>query len=602
MSIPRRGRRTRITRAICSGAIAIPLSLALLFVGAIVSAAHAAPAALTDPTPEAIDAIFAHWNNPANPTPGVALAVIRDEKVIYSRGYGFANLDHAIPISTNTVFDVGSTSKQFTAACVLLLAEEGKLALTDDIRKYFPDLPVYGAPITIAHLLHHTSGLRDYTSIMGLANLDIEADHPDDLLLDIIYRQKGLNFPTGERFDYTNTGYFLLGEIVRRVSGTPMSQFAKARIFEPLGMDSTIFWDDHTMTVPNRADSFYPREGGGYHLSISLMDNVGDGGIYTTVEDLAKWDANFYHNKLGKGTPDFLDQMQKIGTLNSSEPIGYASGLFIGSHRGHHMVSHGGAWRGFRAELVRFPEEKLTVICLANLGTIRPTPLALRVADLYFDDTPDTGAMTSAPDAPAAPSAAPTITLADADWERFLGRFKAGNAGPGGPTWTVTRREQVLIVRSSSGLAFTARPIAPLEFESIDRTQLARLTFASAIGTADASGALTTITQTIADTPDVVLTRVVPMTDPAAGLDDFVGAYDSSEIGGWMRITTSGGKLLVASTDLGDPFPVERSAPDTFALPGFELVFTRDAAGKVEGITVNVPRASGMRYAKRTSE
>ena len=569
---------------------ALPL---LLPVASLALPAHAAPA---DPTPAAIDTIFSAWTDK---TPGVALAVIRDEKVIYSRGYGLANLDHAIPISTNTVFDVGSTSKQFTAACILLLAEEGKLALTDDVRNYFPELPDYGAPITIAHLLHHTSGLRDYTSIMGLANLDIEADHPDPLLLDIIYRQKGLNFPTGERFDYTNTGYFLLGEIVRRVSGMPMSQFATARIFEPLGMTSTIFWDDHTMLVPHRADSYYPRDDGLYLLAISLMDNVGDGGIYTTVEDLAKWDANFYHNRLGKGTPDFLDQMQKIGTLNNGQPIGYASGLFIGSHRGHRMVSHGGAWRGFRAELARFPNEKLTVICLANLASINASALALRVADLYLSDSQGADASDATAGAgqitPAAPSAAPTITLADADWEKLLGRYKANT--PGGPTWTITRRADVLSVRSSSGLAFTARPIAPLEFESIDRTQLARLTFS-----ADASGALTTITQTIADTPNVVLTRVVPVTDPAAGLDDFAGTYDSTEIGGWMRITVAEGKLFLTSTEEYPPFPIERSSADAFNIPGFEITFIRNASGKVDGITVNVPRASGMRYTRRPSD
>lgn len=582
-----------LSRTLRLGAAILPT----LFASLAGTPTHASP--VRDLSPASIDAIFSQWdrqaNDPAGPTPGVALAVIRGEEIIYSRGYGMANLDHSIPISTSTVFDVGSTSKQFTAASILLLAEEGKLALTDDIRTYFPELPDYGTPITIAHLLHHTSGLRDYTSIMGLANLDIEADHPDPLLLDIIYRQKALNFPTGERFDYTNTGYFLLGEIVRRVSGMPMSQFARARIFEPLGMTSTIFWDDHTMTVPHRADSFYPRAGGGYHLSISLMDNVGDGGIYTTVEDLAKWDANFYHNILGKGTPDFLDQMQKVGALNNGQPIGYASGLFIGEHRGHRMVSHGGAWRGFRAELVRFPDHKLSVICLANLGTISPTQLALRVADLYLPDAPESAdANAGSPTAvtPATPSAAPTVTLADGDWEKFLGRYKAN--GPGGPTWTLTRRADVLAVRSSSGLAFVARPIGPLEFESIDRPIRATLTFGT-----DAAGNLTSITQDMANTPDVVLSRIVPVADPAAGLEDFVGTYDSAEIGGWMRTSVADGKLLVTTTDLGDPFPVERSAPSTFSLPGFELNFTRDASGTVDGITVNVPRASGMRYTKR---
>lgn len=577
-------RTLRVTAAV------VPLALLM---ASLVGPTQAAPA---DPTPAAIDAIFSEWTDK---TPGVALAVIRDERVIYSRGYGLANLDHSIPISTNTVFDVGSTSKQFTAACIILLAEEGKLALTDDVRKYFPELPDYGAPITIAHLLHHTSGLRDYTSILGLANLTIEADYAEDFLLDIVYRQKGLNFPTGERFDYTNTGYFLLGEIVRRVSGMPMSQYAKARIFEPLGMTSTIFWDDHTMLVPHRADSYYPRDDGSYLLAISLMDNVGDGGIYTTVEDLAKWDANFYHNTLGKGTPDFLDQMQKVGLLNSGQPIGYASGLFIGEHRGRRMVSHGGAWRGFRAELARFPDEKLTVICLANLASINASALALRVADLYLSDAQGADASDATAGAgqvtPAAPSAAPTITLADADWEKLLGRYKAN--APGGPTWTVTRRGNDLAVRSSSGLAFVARPIGPLTFESIDRPIRATLTFGT-----DAAGNLASITQNMASTPDVILTRIQPVSDPAAGLDDFVGTYDSAEIGGWMRITVADGKLVLTSTEEYPPFPIERSSADTFSIPGFEIAFTRDAAGKVDGLAVNSPRASGMRYEKRAAE
>lgn len=541
-----------------------------------------------DPEPAAIDALFSQWNAQ---TPGVALAIVRDEKIIYSRGYGLANLDHAVPIAGNTVFDIGSTSKQFTAACILLLAEDGKLAITDEVRKHIPELPQYEKPITIAHLLHHTSGLRDYSALMALAGLSYEPDYSEAFLLNIIFRQKGLNFPPGERFSYSNTNYFLLGEIVRRVSGVPLSRFAKARIFEPLEMRSTIFLDDHLAIVPHRAESYYPREDAGrFQLSISLMDNVGDGGIYTTVEDLARWDANFYHNRLGAGKAEFLGRMQEVGLLNNGQSTGYASGLFIGTHRGQRMVSHSGGWRGFRAEMVRFPDKKLSVICLANLGTIESTALALQVADLYLPKEQNGSAGKPAGTTTAAPSAAPTFTIPEADWAKFLGRYKADS----GPIWTVTRSGNELGIVSTSGLTFAARPIGPLEFESTNRPQLARLVFRT-----DDRGKTASITQTIADTPEVQLMPLEAMADPTAGLSDFEGTYDSAEIGDWRRAYVSRGQLWFASTEEPEPYPLTRYAPNGFSVWGFEALFTRGSDGKVDGFIMNTPRASGMRYVKR---
>ena len=541
-----------------------------------------------EPEPAAIDAIFSQWNAQ---TPGVALAIVRNEKTIYSRGYGTANLDHAVPIAGNTVFDVGSMSKQFTAACILLLAEDGKLAITDEVRTYIPELPQYERPITIAHLLHHTSGLRDYTALMAIAGLSMEPDYSEAFLLNIVCRQKGLNFPPGERFSYSNTGYFLLGEIVRRVSGMPMSRFAKTRIFEPLGMSSTIFMDDHTAVIPHRAESYYPREdsAGQYQLAISLMDNVGDGGIYTTVEDLTKWDANFYHNKLGAGKPEFLETMQRVGLLNNGQSTGYASGLFVGTHSGETMVSHSGGWRGFRSEMVRFPDRKLTVICLANIGTFNPTAAALQVADLYLPQQQDRSTGNPARTR-AAPSAAPTFAIPEAEWEKFLGRYKVDS----GPTWTVTRHGDELAIASSSGLTFAARPIGPLEFESTNRPELARLVFRT-----DDRGKIASLAQAIADTPEVRLTPIEAMADPAAGLSDFEGVYESEEVGGWKKAFVSKGQLWFESTEEPEPYALSRFAPNGFSVWGFEAVFTRGSDGAVDGFTMNSPRASGMRYVKR---
>ncbi len=571
-------------------------------VGAVVVAVSAVSAAgapvAGDPEPAAIDAIFSAWKDG---TPGAALAVVRDEKIVYSRGYGMANLDHSVPIATNTVFDIGSTSKQFTAACVLLLAEDGKLAITDDVRKYLPELPQYEKPITIAHLLHHTSGLRDYTALMGLGGLSIEPDYTEEFLLEMICRQKGLNFAPGEQFSYTNTGFFLLGEIVRRVSGMPMSKFAKERIFEPLGMKSTLFWDDHTMVVPHRAESYYESQEspGGYALAISMMDNVGDGGIYTTVEDLAKWDANFYHNTLGKGKPEFLDRMQEVGRLNNGQEIGYASGLFIGEHLGMRKVSHAGGWRGFRAEMVRFPEKKLTVICLANVGSASPSSLATEVANLYLGGAPTTarspeasGAAPAVAPAVAPASEAKTFAMPEADWGKFPGRYRAES----GSIWTVTRTGPALAIASSSGLRFAARPVGALEFESTDRPVLARLTFNT-----DGEGKVTSIRQVMPNTSDVVLTHLAAMPDPAAGLADFEGMYDSEELAAWKKATVADGQLWFTSVDEPQPYALNRWSPNGFSVWGFDAVFTRGSDGKVDGFTMNSQPARGMRFVKRAA-
>lgn len=572
------------------GRVARALGVSVAALG-IAGSSLALPA---DPSPATVDAIFSEWNAR---TPGVALAVVRDEKIIYLHGYGIANLEHAVAIAGDTVFDIGSTSKQFTAACILLLAEDGKLAMTDDVRKYIPELPQYERPITIAHLLHHTSGLRDYTAIMGIAGLSAEPPYSEAFLRNIVFRQKSLNFPPGERFSYSNTGYFLLGEIVHRVSGMPLPQFAKARIFEPLGMSSTIFRDDHSAIIPHRAESYFPRNdaAGQFQLAISLMDNVGDGGIHTTVEDLAKWDANFYHNRLGAGKPEFLERMQEIGLLDSGQSTGYASGLYIGTHRELRMVSHGGSSRGFRAEMVRFPDKKLSVICLANVGTVNSTELALQVADLYLSEgqnqvSPGTNNSNPGGTTPAVPSTAPTAALPEPDWAKFPGRYKA----QAGPIWTVTRSGDQLAIVSSSGLTFAARPIGSLEFESTNRPKLARLVFR-----ANGRGKIASITQTIADTPDLQLTPIEAIADPTAGLADFEGVYDSEEVGGWMRASVTDGQLRFTTNDEFSPFPAIRYAPDSFSALPIDFLFTRGSNGKVDGFTVNTPRASGMRYLKR---
>jgi len=334
-----------------------------------------------DKTAAAVDEVFADYTKAGSP--GCAVAVYRDGRISYAKGYGLANIEEKVPITPETVFDIGSTSKQFTAASILLLEKQGKLSVNDDVRKYIPELPDYGKRITLLQLLNHTSGLRDYLTLMELAGINTDSVTTDEDALQIIARQKALNFAPGSDWLYSNTGYFLLSIIVKRVSGKTLREFAAENIFVPAGMTHTQYRDDHTALIPNRAMAYDPREiKDGYTLDVSYFEQTGDGAVHTSVEDLLKWDENFYSGQVGG--KDFLAEIQEQGKLNSGKVLDYAKGLFIADYRGLHTVSHGGSWGGYRAELLRFPEQHFSVACLCNRGDANPSRRARQVADVYL--------------------------------------------------------------------------------------------------------------------------------------------------------------------------------------------------------------------------
>lgn len=329
-----------------------------------------------------VDAVFTEWDQPGSP--GCALAVIHDGQVVYQRGYGIANLDHELPITPDSVFYLASVSKQFVAACIALLQQEGKLSLDDDVRKFVPELPDYGKTITLRHLVHHTSGLRDYLSLMQLAGLRWEDVHSNEELLALVCRQKELNFPPGDEYLYSNTGYFLMAEIVNRVSGKTLRQYADAKIFGPLGMQDTHFHDDHLEIVKHRATGYTKTGDGSYRIHFPAnWDKVGSGGLYSTVADLARWDQNFYDPQVGGR--QLLETISTPGKLNNDTVLDYAFGLVHGAYNGLKTVSHGGLFQGFRTVLLRFPDARFSVILLANLAEVDPTALARQVADVYLD-------------------------------------------------------------------------------------------------------------------------------------------------------------------------------------------------------------------------
>lgn len=327
-----------------------------------------------------VDQVFAEWDKPDSP--GAALSVIRDGEIIYKRGYGMANLEYDIPIAPTTIFDIASVSKQFAGFAIATLLHKGKLSLDDDIRMHLPDVPDFGIKITIRHLVHHTSGLRDWVQALVIAGGEMDDVISFKHILKMVRRQKELNFEPGTAFLYSNTGYNLLAEIVETITGDSFREWTDANIFKPLAMTSTHFHNDHEMIVKNRAYSYLSLKDDGFKNAVNNLTALGSSSLYSTVEDLSKWVLNFDDAQIGGQA--VIEQMHQRGILNNGKQISYAFGLDIGEYRALKTVGHGGSWRGFRSHLLCFPAQKFGVVILCNLDTFNPLNLARKIADIYL--------------------------------------------------------------------------------------------------------------------------------------------------------------------------------------------------------------------------
>jgi CubicO group peptidase (beta-lactamase class C family) len=328
-----------------------------------------------------------------------------------------ADLEHDIRNTPATIFEAGSVSKQFTSAAIVLLAQQGKLSLSDDVRKYIPELPDYGTPITIRHMMTHTSGLRDWGSVAGISGWPRgDRVHTHAHVVDILSRQRALNFNPGVQYSYSNSGYNLLAVIVDRVSGMSFAEFSTRYIFEPLGMNSTQWRDDYTRIVKGRSVAYAARGSNGFAQDMPFENVHGNGGLLTTVGDLLIWTQNLETGRLGG--PGFLEIMHRRGVLNSGDTITYASGLMITRYSGIPEVSHTGSTAGYRAFLARYPEQKVAVAVLCNIGSVNPGGVGHQVADIFLAD--------------ALPAAAEGAQTAARGRVGAAGAGRAGRAGRGG--------------------------------------------------------------------------------------------------------------------------------------------------------------------------
>ena len=392
----------------------------MAIVGFLVASAGE-PQMLAPDVAKLVDKVFTKWDRPDSP--GCALGVYRGGQIVYKRGYGMEDLNEDVHITPGTVFHVASMSKQFTAGSIVLLAQQGKLSLDDNVRKYIPELPDFGHTITIRNLVYHTSGLRDQWALLELAGWRYSQDLiTDEDVMSLMTRQKELNFKPGERHMYCNTGYTLLGLIVKRVSGMSLREFTTKNIFEPLGMTHTHFRDDHAEIIKHDAVGYEQETGKPFEISITNFDTVGATSLHTTVEDLQRWDENFYRPKVGG--PAFVKQMLEQGKLNNGEQLDYAFGLVIGKYKGLPTVDHGGADAGYRSDMTRFPEQHFSVAVLCNSAEADPSALGQQVADIVLaKEIKAAGAATPAKEPAAKTTAGTPVILSAEQMAAFTGLY-----------------------------------------------------------------------------------------------------------------------------------------------------------------------------------
>ena len=540
-------------------------------------------AATVDPLATDIDAVFADYDTTTSP--GCALGIIRSGELIYKRGYGMANLEYGIALSPRSVFRTGSVGKQFTAMASALLAEEGIISLDDSIRELFPELPAYADEITIRHLIHHTSGIRDYLELAFMAGLDDEGPYTDEYAIELIARQKNTNFAPGEEYLYSNSGYFLLSHVVKRSTGQTLREWAAENIFGPLGMKDTHFHDDHTHIVPNRADGYAPSDDG-YHISMTTLDMVGDGGVFTTVEDLLFWDRNFYDNKLGAGGPELIHLVTTPGRFNNGEEQDYAFGLGVEKYRGLPIIRHSGGFIGFRAQMIRFPDQQLSVAVLCNRADADPTQRAIEVAELYLADLMERDKAVEESEKDG--TKAQEITTAEA--EPVIGHYWQEDS----QFAREVRFEdgKLLYVRSEDSQTELAH-FGNDRFVMVDVPDHVEVWFEPTGSTG------TKMLVRVGDNETRIHNSFEKKAPTASDLTAYAGTYCSEELDVEYELTQRDGSLSFGFGKPGD-HPLEAQFGETFTNPDYgTFEFQRDSHGQVVGFSLDSGRVRNVTFVRQ---
>jgi CubicO group peptidase (beta-lactamase class C family) len=522
-----------------------------------------------------VDSLFSEWYAPGSP--GGAVVLTHRGAVMLTRTFGLADLEHGVPITRATRFELASVSKPFTAFAVLLLERAGRLRLDDDIHRYFPELPDYGAPITVADLLHHTSGLSDWVDVLPYAGRPIRTGFTLDDLLRLVARQRTLEFEPGTAWSYSNTNYALLAELVARVTGTSFEAWTRANVFEPLGMRSTSFPANGARVLPDRAQAYTKDSTEAYVRSLVEDFAIpGPAHAFSTIDDMARWVDNFRTGRVGG--PDLVVTMQQPPTLYTGERPVYGAGVGVGRYRGVRWLGHSGQTGAFRSQLVYCPELEVGVVVLANAGWMPTTDLAYRLLDVYLGD-----ALAPRPDVAAAPAERPFLEMAPVTYEPFLGGYRL-DADPA--VLLATARDGEWLVGAIQSLGSDLfRPVAPAEFAN--RSRNAILTFLDDDGDGIAERVRVTLRG-----EEMWATRVALPPD-APPVDEFLGLYFSDELGAAWEIARDPDGLSLRTPDAARP--LHRADTDVVAGSIGMLTFRRDADGRVVGFDFADPENLAQR-------
>ena len=511
------------------------------------------------------DSVFARFATSASP--GCTAGVARDGTSILERAYGAANLEDRVPLQPGSILESGSVAKQFTAAAITLLALDGKLSLDDDVRRYLPEVPRFEAPITIRHLLNHTSGLRDQWGLLGIEGRGPGSQvHSAATTLDLVEHQRQLNFPPGSEYLYSNTGFTLLGVVVERVSGRSLADFTRERLFEPLGMTHTSWRDDFRRTVPGRATAYSGDARRGFRLDMPFTNIVGNGGLLTTVGDLLRWNENLDRPRVGGRA--MAESLQVRGRLTDGRTISYALGLVVGSWNGVTEVSHSGSTAGYRTFLARYPDQHVSVAVLCNLASANATALAHQLV---------------APLLPARPvavqSGATGVTVRQRTLERYAG------------TYVDPRTDQLLRLSTRDGALVMAMTsdvtLSALSEERFRAANGSELVFGAGDGPAPAFALIRS------DDDTAHFTRAAPFDAPIA---DFVGTYASDELDVQLVVERRGDSLVMRRRP-ADVMAMSPRYRDDFEVGELGNVrFVRDASGRASGFAIYAGRVRDVKF------
>jgi len=519
-----------------------------------------------------VDKLFEQWNR--EDSPGAAIVIVKDGSVVYQRGYGSANLETRTPVTPQTVFDVASVAKQFAGLAVAMLVEQGKLSLDDDVRKHLPDVPDFGKPITIAHLIHHTSGLRDWPETLALSGMDWSGVITLETILEMVQRQRELDFAPGEDYQYSNTGYNLLAAIVAKLEGQSFRKWSDANIFKPLGMKHTHVCENPTDVVPNRADSYISKGNNKFTRVVSQLAGEGSSSLFITAEDMGKWLLNFKTAKVGGKA---LERMRQPGKLNNGKEVDYGFGIALGKYHEAKRISHTGSWAGYRSIVLVIPEQDFGVAILANVGNVNTSNLGTKIADLYLGNS-------AAPEKTNSTKPSDSEKLEPSTFVDYLGTYRLGV----GWHLEITRNGDQLMTQATREDKFNMTPTSNGTF--FVKSYGSEIEFVR-----ENSGPVTHLLYRGIRAPRLDLPKFTP-----AQLQGYVGDYWSEEVRVMYRIEMRESALSVQRSGAwvrllptgADSFDADRG--------GATLEFTRNGASEISELKVSGGRIRNVRFIRST--